>query len=39
MGDDKIFGYEWEDIQRAQQGGRLGVAVCINEPEAIRYRS
>ena len=23
----KIFGYEWDDISRAQQGGRLGRAV------------
>lgn len=22
-----IFGYDWEDIQRAQQGGRLGKPV------------
>mgnify|MGYP007115082649 CR=1 FL=1 len=22
-----IMGYQWEDIQRAQQGGRLGCAV------------
>ena len=24
---DKIFGYDWEDIQRAQQGGRLGRVI------------
>lgn len=23
---DKIFGYDWADIQRAQQGGRLARA-------------
>ena len=23
MSNDRIFGYEWADIQRAQQGGRL----------------
>ena len=24
---DKIFGYDWADIQRAQQGGRLGQPI------------
>jgi hypothetical protein len=24
---EKIFGYDWSDIQRAQQGGRLGRGV------------
>lgn len=23
----QIFGYEWEDIRRAQQGGRLGKPI------------
>lgn len=23
----RIFGYEWEDIQRAQQGGRLSKPI------------
>ena len=33
MGDVKIFGYEWEDIQRAQQGGRLRAAVVSTSPK------
>ena len=24
---DKIFGYDWEDIQRAQRGGRLNRTI------------
>jgi hypothetical protein len=27
-----IFGYAWSDIQRAQQGGRLGRAVDTSVP-------
>ena len=33
MVDDKIFGYDWEEIRRAQQGGRLGVAVVSTSPK------
>lgn len=29
---DKIFGYAWEDIQRAQQGGRLARRIAISAP-------
>lgn len=29
-----IFGYSWEDIQRAQQGGRLARAVDTSKPAA-----
>lgn len=28
----RIFGYEWEDIQRAQQGGRLQRRVGVSKP-------
>lgn len=27
---DKIFGYDWTDIQRAQQGGKLSLAINTN---------
>lgn len=32
-----IFGYQWEDIQRAQQGGRLARAItphAASKPES-----
>lgn len=29
---DKIFGYEWTDIQRAQQGGKLARSVDLSKP-------
>lgn len=28
----KIFGYDWEDIQRAQKGGRLHKPVDTSKP-------
>ena len=28
----RIFGYEWSDIQRAQQGGRLSRPVDTSKP-------
>lgn len=28
----RIFGYEWEDIQRAQQGGRLHRQIDLSTP-------
>ena len=28
---NKIFGYDWEDIQRAQQGGRLGKPAQLQD--------
>ncbi len=28
---DKIFGYRWEQIQRAQRGGRLSDSVDISK--------
>jgi len=31
--DDLICGYTWGDIQRAQQGGRLGSPVHHTEPQ------
>lgn len=27
---DKIFGYDWDDIQRAQSGGRLHKAIDVH---------
>ena len=30
--DGKIVGYEWADIQRAQQGGRLASQVDTSKP-------
>jgi hypothetical protein len=30
--NDKIFGYEFTDIQRAQRGGRLSRAVDVSTP-------
>lgn len=30
----KIFGYEWEDIQRTQQGGRLSKPITQFKPKA-----
>ena len=33
---DKIFGYDWEDIQRAQQDGRLGRVIDTRQdPHAL----
>jgi hypothetical protein len=32
MASRKIFGYEWEDIQRAQRGGRLSHPVDTSKP-------
>ena len=32
MNNDKILGYDWSDIQRAQQGGRLGKAIDLSRP-------
>ena len=29
---DRIFGYEWSDIQRAQQGGSLGCPLPARVP-------
>ena len=31
--DGEIFGYSWADIQRAQQGGRLGRPVVRTAPQ------
>ena len=28
--NEKIFGYDWADIQRAQQGGRLSKPLPLN---------
>lgn len=33
--DNRIFGYEWDDIQRAQRGGRLNSAVDTSHPPQI----
>ncbi len=30
---NKIFGYTFEEIQIAQQGGRLGQSVNVSKPE------
>lgn len=30
--NEKIFGYDWADIQCAQQGGRLGKPVSLGKP-------
>ena len=32
MNRDTIFGYEWSDIQRAQQGGRLNRTIDTSKP-------
>lgn len=35
MSQDLIFGYTWEEIQRAQNGGRLQKTICTpvsNDP-------
>ena len=32
MGENKIFGHDWEDIQRAQQGGRLHKRLDTSKP-------
>ena len=32
MKRDTIFGYEWSDIQRAQQGGRLNRTIDTSKP-------
>lgn len=29
---EKIFGHDWADIQRAQQGGRLSRPIAAREP-------
>jgi hypothetical protein len=29
---DKIFGHDWRDIQRAQQGGQLNARVDTSRP-------
>lgn len=29
---DKIVGYDWADIQRAQQGGKLAKSVDLSKP-------
>lgn len=30
--NDTIFGYSWDDIQRAQQGGRLARTIDTSKP-------
>ena len=32
---DAIFGYSFEEIRRAQQGGRLGRVVDVSKPAAL----
>ena len=32
MPDDKIFGYEWNDIVRAQRGGAVSAKVDTTRP-------
>lgn len=34
MSDGKIFGHDWEDIQRAQQGGSLAKRI-VETPRAL----
>lgn len=35
---DSIFGYSFEDISRAQQGGRLCRAIDLNNPTTNQVR-
>jgi len=32
MPDDKIFGYEWNDIVRAQRGGAVSAKIDTTRP-------
>jgi hypothetical protein len=36
---DKIFGYDWSDIQRAQQGGRLSRAIGMSTQPCVEVTS
>jgi hypothetical protein len=34
--ENKIFGYEWDDIKRAQQGGSLSMPITGNQTASVQ---